>query len=219
MGYDITFHPVSRDDLAHFVFDVAKDPSLAPIRANELCVKPEDKEFVVGMYRQFPEWLSESKRSGFEFGPTFGQICASVAGYRHPYWYSRGSAISFLVKHVEDIGDIFSPLASFAMPPHLIAGNYSASGFIEHRDLMALHKVLDALGKENDARGVGLLSDIFDEKNLESLFAAWDYAHDNKLGLMEASDLVVPLTQQFSTFPDNLRAHYLKNVAEVRLVR
>jgi hypothetical protein len=111
MGFDITFHPVSRDDLQRFVFDVFNEPSLAESRATELSADPNAQSQILELYGQFPQWAADGEAP---FEATFAVACAAVAGWRHPYWYARGQALSFLATEEEAIGALLTPLPTIA---------------------------------------------------------------------------------------------------------
>jgi hypothetical protein len=72
--------------------------------------------------------------------------------------------------------------------------------------------MLEGLAKPRSAKGKAPLFEIFDEEGYASLNRALDYALAHGLGLMEATDLVVPMANEGFTDLDNLRAHFLKNV-------
>ncbi len=46
MGYDVTFHPISRNELQRFFLDVLDSPDLAEARAAEISDAP-DKRFAL----------------------------------------------------------------------------------------------------------------------------------------------------------------------------
>jgi hypothetical protein len=52
----------------------------------------------------------------------------------------------------------------------------------------------------------------FESDNFKSLLAALNYAKANNLGLMEASDLVVPISNQCASDFNKLRAPFLKKM-------
>ena len=74
--------------------------------------------------------------------------------------------------------------------------------------------ILDDLAKPPaTGRKQAPIFDVFDEEGLDSIRRAIAYATAHDLGLMEATDLVVPFANESYTDIDNLRAHFLENVA------
>lgn len=244
MGFDVTFHPVDKQDLKHFLFDVVEDNSLADSRAAELATDEEKRKMVMLIYSQFPEWLRDMEtfddslfrtretmgwkiraalhrypRRYYEIGPTFAYAAAAIAGFRHPYWYSRGSALSFLIQYAPILKFIFIPLPRL-FPGKLskvtdasggrIIENYCGSGYIEAQRLQFLERYLQSLEIRRVPGGKSVIYQVFDDDNIHALMAAVTYAKDRQLGLMEASDIVVPIADQFASDPDNLRASFLE---------
>jgi hypothetical protein len=221
MGFDVTFHPVSVADLQHFVFDLAGDAALAGPRSKELTLDPaKQREVAVGVLARLPDFVEEVKADG-DFAMSVSFAAAAVAGYRHPYWYARGSALSFMAAEHPPLAKLFSSLASLAKGPvatleddsfALLTENYSASGVVLPGKLAALQKLLAGLARAPSKGQQGPLFEIFDADGYDSLQRAMAYALEHQLGLMEATELVVPMENQGFTDLDNLRAHFLKNV-------
>jgi len=212
MGFDVTFHPVSPRDLQYFVFDVFADPSLAPSRAAELTDDPAKQAFVSeGIYGRFASWTTERP---LRFAGTIAFACAAVAGFRHPYWYAGGLALSFLGDTL-GVAPRFTPLPRLARGPvhqltdeseGLIRHNYSASGLLEPAQLVAVVSQLQSL-EDRPADAVGFA--LADCEGRQALERAVGYARRHELGLIEAADLVVPFAGQSSTDIDHLRGRFV----------
>ncbi len=52
------------------------------------------------------------------------------------------------------------------------------------------------------------LFQVFDEAGFDAVSRAIDYALPKGLGLMEATDLVVPISNETFTEPSNMRSHF-----------
>jgi hypothetical protein len=221
MGFDVTFHPVSVADLQHFVFDLAGDGALAGPRSKELTSAPaKQREVAVGVLARLPDFVEEVKADG-DFAMSIAFAAAAVAGYRHPYWYARGSAMSFMAAEHPPLARLFSSLPTLAKGPvaaleddafALLTENYSASGVVLPGKVAALEKLLALLAKAGPGKKPGPLFEVFDAQGYDSLQRAIGYALEHGLGLLEATDLVVPMANEGFTELDNLRAHFLKNV-------
>ncbi len=213
MGYDITFHPISKADLDRYLFQVADDPNLADARAKELAGKNAD-DFQMIMefyYENFPEWLAETteqEKQGLPaFAARFVRTAAALAGFKYPYWYCRGSALSFVATEEPSLRALITPVSRFASgtlknmgdsSEGLITENFSASGFIG--DIAALRRELSKLTKA--------MSEVFDAEGRWALDNAMNYAEKHGLGLIEAADVYVPMEGGGSKY-ENLRAQFL----------
>lgn len=220
MGFDVTFHPVSIADLHRFVFDVAADPDLAPGRAKEITKdRRKQKDLLEGVLSRLPDFVQDVRRDG-GFNQCIAFAAAAVAGYRHPYWYARDAALSFLASKHAELRRLFTPLPAVAKgtiadldddSKGLLTESYTASGVVLPENIAALMAVLRKLAKPAKGKKTAPLFEVFDETAYDSLARAIAYAADHELGLMEATDLVVPITSEGFTDADNLRAHFLDN--------
>lgn len=208
MGYDITFHPVSLDDLRRYVFDVIEQPALAEGRASEMASDSAKRRGVERVYEQIAEWTQQlADGESLALNETFAYAAAQIAGFRHPFWYSRNAAISMLDD--ESILDLFVPLTKLPGAPARLQGtataahiglNYTASGVIT--DLDALERNLQKLGLDGDSP---TLFGVFDAGRLASLREAIAYCHQHDLALIEGADIVVPIAGDAGTDADNFR--------------
>lgn len=217
MGFDVTFHPIGTNQLRRFLFEVIEDSSLSETRAAELSSDPKKRKGLLALYKVFPEWLAGGGDP--PLGNTFAVAAAVIAGFLHPYWYSRGTALTFLAEeHVAEMKEVFVPLGQ-VVPGRLselpdasrgmIYGNESASGFIPPDRVMRAQELLQSLADRPGRAGLSLLETLVDEDGLESLRAAMKYCLERGLGMIEASDVVVPIADECMTEFENLRAPFL----------
>jgi hypothetical protein len=212
MGYDITFHPISKSDLERYLFQVADDPGVAEARARELAANDEDFKMVMEFYyRNFPNWLMEAatkeKQRLPAFASYFVRTAAALAGFKYPYWYCRGSALSFIAPQAASLRALITPVGRMASgslskigdsSEGLIRENFSAGGFIA--DIGGLRQELGRLSKSVDK--------VFDAEGHWALSNAMTYAEQHGLGLIEAADVYVPMEGGGSKY-ENLRADFL----------
>ena len=216
MGHDITFHPVSTADLRRFVFEVAADPGLIGERAAELGTDESDVTQILDMYGHFATWAIKVDSGQAPVGETFAFACAAISGYRHPFWFTRGAALSFLKNTAPELEELFEPIASVCDPltlPHstaLLTGNNSGSGILPRKHFGHLRELLEKLTKRPGEFAADALHDVFGETGLDALNRALAYAAENDLDLIEASEVVIPAGQKTYTRWKNMRAHYLK---------
>jgi hypothetical protein len=225
VGYDVTFHPVSLGDLQRYVFDVVDHPELAEARAKEIAKTKRKQKDLIDGFSELPGFVKELRQGEAAFGQTIAFAAAAVVGYIHPFWYARGSALTFLV-----VGKMVKPaelpIVSLTRVAKgtvakltdesggFLSANYTASGVVPPERLDELSALLDRLSKRKAKPG-NAIGKAFDEDGLDSLRRGIAYARARGLGLMEATDLVVPFANEFYTDADNMRAHFLKNVDHV----
>lgn len=215
MGFDVTFHPIGRDQLDHYFFDVLADPALGRERSREISADPERQAVVLQLYRAFPRFRAMNQPVGSSFA--FG--AAILAGFLHPFWYARGQGFSMLPRsRVPEAAGLFVPIGQITAskltglpdPSHgLIRGNTSASGFMPPHKVAEAEALLGSLAERVGDDGRPLLEAFFDEDGLGSLHAALRYCREHDLGMFEASDVVVPLSNECYTDHANMRAPFL----------
>jgi hypothetical protein len=96
MGYDITFHPITREELKEFVFDVIMDPGLANKRAALISNNTAMQESIRNIYGKMSGFRQMVLNGNYPFPATYSYATAAIAGFLHPYWYARGSCITFI---------------------------------------------------------------------------------------------------------------------------
>ncbi len=164
---------------------------------------------VVRLYGRMGDWVEELSRGGsLPINETIAYATAQVAGVLHPYWYARNAAVCMLDD--DAVNALFIPLTKLVDAPECLRGagesahiglNYTASGIIT--DLDQLERSLQRLGLDH-AKSPTLFS-VFDRATLASLREAIAYCREHGLALMEATDVVVPITDESGTDPGNFR--------------
>ena len=215
MGHDITFHPVRVSDLRRFVFEVAADPGVGAERAAELGTDDLDVSQILDLYGHFPSWNLNVQSGQASVNQTFAFACAAVAGYRHPFWFTRGAAVGFLEDLAPELAQLFESVSSccepLELPPSspLLSGNNTAGGVLPLRHFGQLREILEKLGNRPGDWATDTLHDVFGDTGLDALDRALNYAAENDLDLIEASEIVIPAAPKTYTRWANMRAHYL----------
>jgi len=170
-------------------------------------------------HKALPQWLAAKE----QVGSSFALGAAIIAGFLHPFWYARGQALSFVAeKHVPEAADLFVRLGDVAPRLHselpdssrgLIKGGESASGLIPPERIEAVDRLLRRMEEMPGTGGRTLLQTAFDADGLASLRAALAYCRVKKLGMIEASDIVVPFSGESLTEIKNMRAPFLGKMA------
>lgn len=234
MGYDVTFHPVSLEEVQYFIFDMFDRPKLADERASVLTRNTEKRERVLALYKDLWQWRDvaawEEER---RFGRTVGYLTAALCGFLHPYWYARGGPISFMLPFDPRVRDLFRPWPEVGhglvsrMPDSadgLLLTNYDASGFIVPAKIPTLELVVLDIGRrlvageldpQVEMTPYGPLIRGFSDEGLQGLLKAIEYAEKHGLGMMEACDVVIPIMDKGLPDPDQFRFPDLDNVDDL----
>ena len=250
MGYDITLHPISKEEINYFVIEPFSDRSLIDKRIVELSKDDDHINFLKETYEfSFKTSPSSQHNDCLELSC----LAAKIASYLHPYWYSRNICLSFLIDD-KLCKPVFQPLSYCATDAQLVKKfrhkmlqiqcNQMSSGYAKAEDVANLaDNLIPSIrqqAKELEDKKIGFqkskrtlssyvkivfgnhkevetpfdqsfdkISDLLvDEETLWGIQKALTYCKEHKLGLIEASDLVIPITDDFSCNPDNFNAHF-----------
>lgn len=210
MGYDITFHPVSSVEVNEFIFDVIKHPETSRAKAERISPHEDIRKYITGLYEELiHRYQKKIDMQGL------GYVIATILGFLHPYWYARGSCISFLVEKFPEYQrflrnfstlepEIFQKLANTQLTA--MTQNYSIGAYIPADKVSELRDQLERdrskIFDQNDAEGHELWG---------SVIHALRYAEQNNMGILEATDVVIPMMSKNWSNPLNYRAVHLDN--------
>jgi len=221
MGYDITFHPIKKEELNRFVFDVIKDGTLAESRAVEITKNADKQKEIIEIYKRFPGFIKDIQAEEADFENTIGFASAAIAGYLHPYWYSRDLSISFSMeeKHktakeflgfLESLAsldrDLFSDIED-SSDGILTGSNYAGSGFIDFSKISDLKFLLTE-------KKYSEFIDVYFGDYKNALLNAVDYCEEFECGILEATDIVVPVEEACYSDINNFRADFLNSESD-----
>lgn len=210
MGYDVTFHPIRNEEMQEFIFDVIRKPGIAQEKAEKISPHTPVRQAIVGLYKHLIDRYQ--KKDNMQ---AIGYVVAVFAGFLHPYWYARDVSISFLVDRYPEYQKFLTNFSS--LQPDLFQGysdtnktsfpsNYTVGAFIPADKVAELKQMLL---KDQDRMKT---DDPYDESVLfGSMMYAIDYALAHGAGILEATDVVVPMSAQNSSNPANYRAVHLEN--------
>ncbi|SBS38996.1 hypothetical protein MSP8887_03596 [Marinomonas spartinae] len=143
MGYDITFHSISKNELKQFSFDIIIDPSCAEARSKSIPASEEkQKAMYEHLYKDNLVPWGELVRQGKgetmgDISPSFSMAAAAISGYLHPYHYSRNFSLSLISDKFPEVRGYFTSLTNVDGSPlvglsdsdnGLISSNYCSSG-------------------------------------------------------------------------------------------
>lgn len=188
MGFDVSYHPIKEQEIQEWYFDVLNDES----KIDNLAKEFEIDDF----YKQkYFDTVSVGKKTQPDeyFDNTHGYYVAVIQGLFRIYFYTRGSAFSFLVeknpifknytKSWQEIckTNISNPIKN------KITDNYSSGVYISADQV---RKLLEDY--HSDERMKQELDNFYSHKRINVFLNALRYCTENNMGLLEATEVVEP---------------------------
>jgi hypothetical protein len=188
MGFDVTYHPINEDEIQKWYFDVLKNSKLINILAKEYNID----EFYV---KKYSDAIMAGKRvkNNDLFDKTHGLYIATVQGFFRQYFYTRGSSFSFLIdknnsykKYTKSWENIIKHKIKNRIN-NKITENYCSGVFIPYENILRLLNDYN-----NDIKIKNELEEHYSENRINVFVKAVKYSENNKLGLLEATEVVEP---------------------------
>jgi hypothetical protein len=188
MGYDVTYHPISETEIKEWYFDVLEDTK----KADTLSKKYNIDEFYINKYKDaIKAGLQVDIKESFD--KTHGFYIAAVQGFFRKFFYTRGSSFSFLIdeknyfeKYTKKWQDIIKQKI-INQVNNKITQNYCSGVYIPFEKTVEL---LDDYNKNNKVKND--LDKYYSANRINVFIKALEYAKDNGLGLLEATEAVEP---------------------------
>ena len=193
MGYDVSFHPISPEEMQEWYF--------TPLT----WIQQGQEEKVLALAAQYgiedfyAEKYLDTLRVGAEtesnelFDKSHGFYIAVIQGFFREYYYTRGSAFSFLLEEKPDYARYFTPWAqvvptAFPNPAeNRIVENYCSGVYLSPNQVMQLLKDI-----EQDPKVCEDLERIWSNGQIAVLKKALSAAAELGVGLLEATEVVEP---------------------------
>jgi hypothetical protein len=188
MGYDVTYHPISEKEIKEWYFDVLDDTK----KADTLSKKYNIDEFYINKYK-------DAIKAGLQvdtmdtFDKTHGFYIAVIQGFFRKFFYTRGSSFSFLIdennyfeKYTKKWQDIIKQKI-INQVDNKITQNYCSGVYIPFEKTVEL---LDDYNKNYKIKSD--LDTYYSENRINVFIKALEYSRDNRLGLLEATEVVEP---------------------------
>ena len=193
MGYDVSFHPISPDEIQEWYF--------TPLT----WIQQGQEEKVLALAAQYgiedfyAEKYLDTLRVGAEtesnelFDKSHGFYIAVIQGFFRDYYYTRGSAFSFLLEEKPDYARYFTPRAqvvptAFPNPAeNRIVENYCSGVYLSPDQVMQLLKDM-----EQDPKVCEDLERIWSNGQIAVLKKSLSAAAELGVGLLEATEVVEP---------------------------
>ena len=193
MGYDVSFHPISPEEMREWYFT-----PLTWIQQGQ-----EEKVLALaaqhGMEDFYAEKYLNTLRVGAEtesnelFDKSHGFYIAVIQGFFRDYYYTRGSAISFLAEEKPEYARYFTPWAqvtptAFSNPAeNQIIENYCSGVYLSPEQVAQLLRDM-----EQDSKVLEDLEGLWSNGQIAVLKKALSAAARLKTGLLEATEVVEP---------------------------
>lgn len=193
MGYDVSFHPISPEEMREWYFT-----PLTWIQQGQ-----EEKVLALaaqhGMEDFYAEKYLNTLRVGAEtesnelFDKSHGFYIAVIQGFFRDYYYTRGSAFSFLVEQKPEYARYFTSWeqitpVSFPNPmQNRIIENYCSGVYLSPDQVIQLLKDM-----EQDPKVLEDLEGLWSNGQIAVLKKALSAAAKSGVGLLEATEVVEP---------------------------
>ncbi|WP_313133304.1 hypothetical protein [Anaerocolumna sp.] len=189
MGYDISYHPINRDEIYEWYFnrlDEVKAGDFSGIEAVARKYRMDD--FYLQKYKDTMS-VAANTTSAESFDKTHSYYLAVVQGFFRTFYYTRGTAFTFLVEQHKEMSFYttgFSKVLNREIenPIHnRIMENYCGGVYIPYENVSKL------LADYQNGVVKEVLENFF-EQNLPIFLKALTFAKENQLGLLEATEVV-----------------------------
>ena len=196
MGYDISYHAIGKDEISQWYFKPLKLAQRGDFEAIAQIARE------AGMDEFYVEKYADGFHSALEYGAegifnkTHGFHLAVVQGYFREYFYTRGTAFSFLAAqsfkfkpYISDWREVLPAefLAEFSGEIHNeIIENYCCGAYLGAAGVQNLLRDYEADGEIKEA------IDEFYAQNLPVFLNALNSAAELEVGLLEATEVVEP---------------------------
>ena len=188
MGFDVSYHPVKEIEIKEWYFDVLANPD----RIFSLGEKYNIDDFYLKKYQDTIKIAIESNtESSFEV--THGFYIAVVHGFFRTFYYTRGSAFSFLIeekpyfeRYTKSLNGLIPETITNPVH-HKIVENYSGGVFIPADKVTALLE-----DYQNNPNVKADLNAHFSYKRISVFLNALEDSRKQHAGLLEATEVVEP---------------------------
>ncbi len=209
MGFDVTFHPISPKEMNDWYFqklELIKEKLNKTnfFKSSKKCLEESKNEILkfanqYGIEPLYAEKYFNVLKVGTEtkdddiFDKTHGFYMAVVQGFFREYYYTRGSAFSFLIAEKPEYIEYTTPwedIIPHAYPNKInnnITENYCSGVYIGQKQVI---KLLDDI--ENNTQVYRDMEALWSDGQLDVLKKALSKAKELECGILEATDVITP---------------------------
>lgn len=188
MGFDVTYHPIKEQEIQEWYFDVLNDES----KIENLVKEFEFEDFYKQKYIDTIN-VAKNLQQDESFDNTHGFSIAVIQGFFRTYFYTRGSAFSFLVEenpHFKSYTKSWQEILKIDIPNPIkneITDNYSSGVYIPADKIKQL---LDDYKSNKEVKRD--LDNFYSHDRINVFLNALNYCIENCMGLLEATEVVEP---------------------------
>lgn len=187
MGFDISYHPISEEQINTWYFEVITNPE----KIEALASDHQIDDFYKTKYQDTINAGRETDQNDY-FDKTHGFFIAVVQGFFETYFYVRGGALSFSENKQLDSyykkWEEFIPLESLTKKvENRLVENYCSGVYISADQVVRLLE-----DYHNKVEIKSELDQLFSEGRISIFLKALNFAKEHGLGLLEATEVVEP---------------------------
>ncbi len=187
MGWDISYHPISEKQIESWYFNVLDNQSLIEQLASENNLE----DFYKDKYAETIKIGIQTKADDI-FDKSHGYYIAVVQGFFQKFFYTRGSALSFsenqlLKKYFKKWEEFLPNEKRIKNVSNQIIENYCSGVYIPKDKVIEL---IDDYESKTEIRQE--LDQLFSDNRIHVFLKALNFAKDNNLGLLEATEVIEP---------------------------
>lgn len=194
MGYDISYHPVKEEEMQEWYFDIdfTRIAEGDYTEADELARKYKLEAFYLQKLKDTLH-VAVNTMPDEVFDKSHGYYMAVIQGFYRPFFYTRGSAFSFLAAekpHFNTYTKEWKQIVKHNYDNRIhnqIVENYSSGVYIPADKVI---KLIDEYHKTGPVKTD--LDDFFSHKRIGVFLKALEYAKENNCGLLEATEVIEP---------------------------
>lgn len=187
MGFDVSYHPINEDEIQSWYFDVLENQYVI----SDLAIKFNIHDFYKERYQEFIQKINVDSSEVFDLSHGFN--IAVVQGFVRKYFYTRGSAFSFLLDEYPEFKEYTKPWQDIlktnfdSVINNRITENYSSGVFIPNEKV---EKLLSDY--KNNQHIKNILDTHYSHKRISVFLNALEFAKEHNVGLLEATEVIVP---------------------------
>jgi hypothetical protein len=187
MGFDISYHPISEEQINAWYFELIANPE----KIEKLASEYQIDDFYKTKYQDTINAGRETDQNDY-FDKTHGFFIAIVQGFFETYFYIRGSALSFSANKQLDSyykrWEEFIPIESLTTKvQNRLVENYCSGVYIAADQVVRL---LNDYQYNPEIKSE--LDQLFSEGRIVIFLKALNFAKERSLGLLEATEVVEP---------------------------
>ena len=187
MGYDISYHPISEQQIETWYFELLRNPE----KIEAISAAHQLEDFYKTKYQDTLNAGRETDKNDY-FDKTHGFFIAVVQGFFEQYFYVRGGALSFSKNEL--LTNYYKRWEDFVQQEFLtnnignkLVENYCSGVFIPTEKVAQL---IDDYEQNPVIKAE--LDTLFSDNRISIFLHALQFAKERGLGLLEATEVVEP---------------------------